>query len=173
MMQYEWIAQKSNKNARNLVFVLIIGAFALMLIPVAVPTLPYRWIVQLISLCLLTAGIFITTRYLTKLFIYRIVGEGQGFDLTVTEAASNGKRQITVCRVGLSGIHRVCILDSAEAEKAERVALKKESVKQFDYRPDLHPEKSLLVIVEEGGEELALYLAYEERLASWLTPKEE
>ena len=80
---------------------------------------------------------------------------------------------ITVCRVGLSGIRRMCILDSAEVEKKERESLKKDHIKQFDYRPDLRPEKSMLVIVEEGGEELALYLAYEEKLASWLTPKEE
>ena len=172
-MQYEWIATKSNKLARNLVFVLIVGAFALMLIPVAIPTLPYRWVVQLIALCLMTAGIFITTRYLTKLFIYRIVSAGDGWDLTVTEAASNGKRQITVCRVGLSGIRRLWILDSQEAEKKERESLKKDRIKQFDYRPDLRPEKSMLVLVEEGGEELALYLAYEEKLASWLAPKEE
>ena len=173
MTQYEWIPAKSNAIARNLVIVLFVGAFALMAIPTAIPTLPFRWVVQLIALFLLTAGIFITTRYLTKLFIYRIVSNGERLDLTVTEAASNGKRQITTCRVGLSGIRRVCILDSAEADKREREALKREKLKQFDYRPDLRPAKSILVIVEEGGEELALFLAYEEKLASWLTPEEE
>lgn len=170
MTQYEWIAQKTNKTARNLVIVLLVGAFALMLIPAAIPTLPFRWVVQLIALCLMTAGIFITTRYLTKMFFYRIVSDGEALDLTVSEASSNGKRQITVCRVGVAGIHRQVILASLEEEKAERSALKKERVKIFDYRPDLRPEKSLLVLVEEGGEELALFLAYEETLASYLAP---
>ena len=171
-MQYEWIAQKTNKTARNLVIVLLVGAFVLMMIPTAIPTLPFRWVVQLIALCLMTAGIFITTRYLTKMFMYRIVNDGDGVDLTVTEASSNGRRQVTVCRVGCSGIRRCKVL-SAEEEKAERAALKKERIKQFDYRSDLLPAKSLLVVVEEGGEELCLLLAYEETLASWLTPNEE
>ena len=173
MTQYEWIAQKADKTARNLVTVLLVGAFALMLIPTVIPTLPFRWVVQLIALCLMTAGIFMTTRYLTKMFIYRIVSDGEELDLTVTEASSNGKRQVTVCRVGLSGIRRQVILTSVDEEKKERALLKKSQVKQFDYRPDLRPAKSLLVIVEEGGEELALILAYEEKLASWLAPTEE
>ena len=173
MVQYEWIPAKSNTIARNLVMILLVGAFVLMLIPTAIPTLPFRWVVQLIALFLLTAGIFITTRYLTKLFIYRIVSNGESLDLTVTEAASNGKRQITTCRVGLSGVRRVCILDSAEVGKQEREALKKERIKQFDYRPDLSPAKSILLVVEEGGEELALFLAYEEKFASWLAPEKE
>ena len=172
MTQYEWIPPKSNQLARNLVMILFLGAAVLMLIPTALPTLPFRWVIQLIALCLLTAGIFITTRYLTKLFIYRIVQNGESLDLTVTEAASNGKRQITTCRVGLSGICRTVILDSPEVVRREREKLKKERIKQFDYRPDLCPAKSILLIVEEGGEELALYLAYEERFASWLLTEE-
>lgn len=175
MTQYELIPQKSNQKARSIVIVLFFGAIAMMLIPTAIPALPFRWVVQLLALCLLTAGIFIITRYLTKLFIYRIVGEGASFDLTVTEASSNGKRQITVCRIGLSGIRRLVILDASkpEMEKEERAFLKKSHIKQYDYRPDLCPAKSILLIVEEGGEELCLFLAYEERLASYLMPRED
>lgn len=174
MTQYEWLPTKSNQKARNVVLVLLIGAFALMLISSVFSALPFRWIPQLLGLVLLTAAIFLTTRYLTKLFIYRIVGEGESLDLTVTEASSNGKRQITVCRVALSGIRRLVILDASkpEVEKEERAFLKKSKVKQFDYRPDLCPAKSILLIVEEGGEELCLFLAYEERFASYLAPRE-
>ena len=175
MKQYEWIPPKSNQKARTAVIVLFFGAFALMLIPTVIPTLPFRWVVQLLALFLLTAGIFLTTRYLTKLFIYRIVGEGASLDLTVTEASSNGKRQVTVCRVGLSGIRRLTVLDVSEPEleKKERELLKKSHTKQYDYRPDLCPAKSILLIVEEGGEELCLFLAYDERLASYLAPSED
>lgn len=174
MVQYEWIPTKSNQKARNTVIVLFFGALALMLIPTAFPTLPFRWVIQLLALVLLTAGIFMTTRYLTKMFFYRIVGEGEELDLTVTEASANGKRQVTVCRVGLSGIRRLVILDvtKPEIEKEERALLKKSHTKQFDYRADLCPAKSILLIVEEGGEELCLFLSYEERLASYLAPRE-
>ena len=146
-----------------------------MLIPTVFPTLPFRWVVQLLALVLLTAGIFLTTRYLTKIFLYRIVGEGDALDLTVTEASSNGKRQITVCRVGLSGIRRLVILDATkpEIERKERALLKKSHTKQYDYRADFCPAKSILLIVEEGGEELCLFLSYEERLAFYLAPRED
>ena len=175
MTQYEWIPPKSNQKARTAVIVLFFGAFALMLLPNILPSLPFRWVPQFLGLFLLTAGVFLVTRYLTKLFIYRIVGEGASLDLTVTEAASNGKRKITVCRVGLSNIHRLVVLDASkpEIEKKERELLKKSRVKQYDYRPDLCPQKSILLIVEEGGEELCLFLAYEERLASYLAPSED
>ena len=171
MLQYEWVAPKTNNIARTVVAVLLLGALALMLISTVFSD--FRWIPQLISLGFLTAGIFLTTRYLTKIFIYRIVGEGEALDLTVSEAGSQGKRQTIVCRVGLHGIQRVSILSSADAEKQERTQLKQNKIPQFDYRPDLRPAKSLLVIVEEGGEELALFLAYEERLASYLHVKDE
>ena len=171
MTQYEWVAQKSNHKARNLVFVLLAAAFVFMLIPMIFPAMPFRWGIQLIALCLLTAGIFMTTRYLTRLYIYRIVGEGDALDLTVTEAASNGKRQITVCRVALSRIHRLAVFDAAtpDVEKKERGLLKGRHIKQYDYRPDLRPEKSIFLIVEEGGEELGLFLSYDEELFSQLS----
>ena len=97
---YELIPQKTNKIAARLVALSFFGAAAVLLCTVLAPAVPFRWVFQLIAILLLTAGVFLTTRYLTKLFFYRITEDG---DLTVTEAAANGKRQVTVCRVAVAG----------------------------------------------------------------------
>ena len=174
MTPYELIPKRSNTTARSMVMVLMIGAFALMFFTVLFPTLPFRWVVQLIALVLLTAGIFMTTRYLTKLFIYRIISDGASFDLTVTEAAVNGKRQVTVCRVGLGGIQERCLLEQSNAEETKKRfdTLKKEQIKLYDYCVDYRPVKSILILAEEGEQSFAIRLSYDEELWSYLSPME-
>lgn len=161
---FELTPKRTNTTARKMILLFFLGSAALIVTTMLVPTVPFRWIFQLVAVLLLTAGVFLTTRYVTKLFIYRI----QDGDLTVTEANSNGKRQITVCRVGLSGILSVTEQDTAGAAKEQIQALKKKRVKLFDYTVDLEPARSIFVIVSEGGEELALRLSYDEALLALL-----
>ena len=169
---YELTPKKTNKTAGKLILLLFLGAAALILITVAVPPLlkvelPLRWVFQLIAIFLLTAGIFLTTRYITKLFIYRVTEKR---DLTVTEAASNGKRPITVARVGLDGIRERIYVDSPAAADAEIKRLKKEKIKLYDYTVDYQPAESIFLVVVEGGERLALRLSYDKNLYDLLIP---
>lgn len=168
MKLYEWIPTKTNRTAQTVIILLFIGAAILLAFPMVVPTLPFRWGVQLLALGLLTAAIFLTTRYVAKFYIYRMISDGNGeTDLTVTEARAGGKGQVTVCRVGLSHICRRELVESNERLTSERQGKKG---KVFDYRVDFHPEKSILLAVEEGGEELILLLSYQEELWDWLAP---
>lgn len=165
MMQ--WIPQKSNKTAKNMILLFFGGAFALFAVTTAVPTVPFRWVFQTVALVLLTAAVFLVTRYLTKLFIYRVEQGGEGStDLTVTEAAANGKRPVTVCRVGLEHICSVILLDFSDSGASLDTwkDFKKGRKKIYDYRVDLRPVKSILLTVTEGGEELYLLLSYEAEL---------
>ena len=161
---FEWIPQKTNTTARKMILLFFLGSAALILVTMLVPGVPFRWVFQLLAILLLTAGVFLTTRYVTKLFIYRI---DRG-DLTVTEANTNGKRQITVCRVALSGISSVTVSESVSEAKEQIRALKKQHIKLFDYTADLQPTISVLVTVCEGGEELALRLSYDRALCELL-----
>ena len=115
-----------------------------------------------------------TTRYLTKLFIYRIISNGASFDLTVTEAAANGKRQVTVCRVGLGGIRERHLLEQSNAEENKKRfdTLKKGQIKFYDYCVDYRPAQSILIVAEEGGQSYAIRLSYDEELWSYLLPME-
>lgn len=161
---FEWIPQRTNTTARKMILLFFLGSAALILVTMLVPGVPFRWVFQLLAIILLTAGVFLTTRYVTKLFIYRI---DQG-DLTITEANTNGKRQITVCRVAISGILSVTVSESASEAKEQIRALKKQHIKLFDYTADLQPATSMFVTVREGGEELALRLSYDRALCELL-----
>ena len=90
-------------------------------------------------------------------------------DLTVTEISSGGKRRIVVCRISLSGIESVrAIVGKDEGLSAIRKARRK----IFDYRIDVAPEKSILAVANEGGEEYILLFAYDDEFLSILERNE-
>ena len=172
---YEWIPPRTNKRAQSAILVLFLGAAALLFLSVLFPNLPYRWAVQLLAIGLLTAAIFLVTRYVSKIFIYRIIDVGNGSsDLTVTEAKAGAKGQITVCRVGLANIRSCRVIDETvdSGARAAISEIKKQRKKLFDYCVDLHPAQSILLTVEEGGEDLVLCLSYSPELVARLMPIE-
>ena len=138
---FEWIPQKTNKTAQTVILLLFVGAAILLAFPMILPGLPFRWRVQLLALGFLTAAIFLTTRYVTKMYIYRVLDDGEGErDLTVTETKVGGKARLTVCRVALSHICRRDLLENFDSTD-----WKKGGKKIFDYRVDLRPAKSILL----------------------------
>ena len=155
-----------------MIICLFAGALALFLAITRIGDMPYRWVFQLTAIALLTAAVFLTTRYLTKSFVYYVTeDEGNGSDFLVTEL--QGKGRVTVCRIALSSIEELYVLDSADSHSKEAVKekLRRGRRKQFDYRPDIAPAKSIALFACECGEPLLIYLAYDETLASLLTPK--
>ena len=167
----QWIPQKSNQTARNLILLLFGGAFALLAITTLMGDYSFRWIFQTIAILLLTAAVFLTTRYLTKLYIYRMEENGEGEpDLTVTESATNGKRPVTVCRVSLHHIESVRLFDFSDggASLAAWKKFKTGRKRIFDYRIDFRPTIFLLVTVKEGGETLHLLFSHMEDLSELL-----
>ena len=164
---YEWMPQRTNKTAEKMIFLMFGGSAALLLAATLLPDVPFRWVFQLLALGLLTAAVFLVTRYRTKRFVYRIFeDENGGLDLTVTECAVNGKRAVTVCRVGLGNILRVVDLDLSDggASLREWKNLCRGGKKIFDYAIDLKPTRSIVIVVNEGGEELRIRLSYDDRL---------
>ncbi len=165
---YQYTPKRTGAKANRLILLFFAGAAALMLITMLVPTVPFRWVFQLISLCLLTAAIFLVTRYITKLFFYQI----EDGDLTVMETDTRGKKRITVCRVGISSVIRCEHLTESAKISAALADLKKQKIKLFDYTADLLPAESILLVVNEGGEDLAIRLSFDETLLTLLTPDE-
>ena len=169
---YELIPRPVGATAKKLILLFFFGASALMLITMLVPSIPFRWVFQLIALGLLTAAVFLVTRYVTKLFFYRLEQTQSGIDLTVTEASANGKRQITVCRIGLNAIEECVLLENPVAEKERLREIRKACVKLYDYTLELHPAQSIFLIVTEGGERLAIRLSYDKTLFDLLSPQD-
>jgi len=173
---YERIPPKTNQKSGILALLLLIGAVALIAVCGVFPNLPFRWVGQLLALCMGAAAVLLVVRYWTRSYLYRIIATENGSaDLTVTELKGNGKRRMVVCRVGLSRVRDRMLEDAAHRAQAEQwlSAHKKEGVRVFDYRPDLLPDQSILLLVEEGGERQILRLAYDPVLYDLLTPNGE
>ena len=158
---YEFKPTRTNNKAQNLILLFFIGAAALLIVTVPLKGMPFLWAIQLFAIILLVAAVFLVTRYLTKSYIYTVSDADGQPDLYVTEISSGGKRWITVCRVSLSSIRCARV---SEGKDETLAALRKERKRMFDYRPDISPEKSILAVTDEGGEEQLILLAYDEEL---------
>lgn len=167
---YEYIPQGSNKNAKNIISLLILGGFAIMLFTMMAENVPFKWVLQLIGLVLMAVGVLLMTRYVSRSFIYRVDTTDEGTDLTVIELQR--KSRITVCRISLSNIKDVHVMSISdkEQEKALVSAFKTDGRKRFNYCIDLNPEKFMWIVADECGEEVAVKLTYDEKLCEIITP---
>ncbi len=170
MNLFELIPQKNVKKLGLATGLLIIGAGALMLVTFAVTEMPYRWAVQLLAIAMLVMGIFITTRYIMKNYVYAIYEDEDGRDLTVTELS--GRHRVTVCRISLSSIERLEVVEAADRPTDTQVKndIKAQKRKLFNYCVDLFSDKYICVFSNEGGTPIAIKLTWDERLAEWLVP---
>ena len=163
---FEFFPQKTNKKAHKIIIVLFAVAAALLVTSAILSSVPYIWTIQLVALILTMMGLLLSSRYLSKRYVYRIRENGERtLDLTVTEAKSQKDSGITVCRIALSSIIKTEML--CEGKKLRDY--KKEGKAIFDYRPDVDPEKSILILSTEGGEESYICLAYDEELFTILS----
>ena len=162
---YEFRPERTNNKAQKLILLFFIGAAALFVLTVPLKGMPFLWVIQLFAIILTVVAVFLVTRYITKTYEYSVEPVEDGADLSVTEVSSGGKRRITVCRISLGGIESARAIEGKDEELA---ALRKARRKIFDYRPDLAPEKSILVTAREGGEEYLILLAYNEEFLSIL-----
>jgi len=153
---------KSNNKANSLTIILFLGAVILLVLNGFLQGLPFRWVLQLFPILFLTASVFLVARYVVRYYLYRIeLSEGSA-DLTVTELS--GKRQITVCRISVGGIKECMLIDMADGGKEKLREMKKQKGKKFDYRVDLAPEKSILILTDEGYDTSMILLSYHEDL---------
>ena len=170
---YEYTPQKSNKKAMGVIIILSSLAAGAFIFTLLFPNLPFRWGVQLITIVAFVAVIFIISRYLAKSFLYAIFKDEDALDFTVTEITNGGRKQITVCRIGLSSIEEAYRLDcsiheNAEKAKAIQKQAKSDGRKAFNYCPDINPTDFCILLVEECGEKFILKLSYDAKLWEYL-----
>lgn len=164
---FEFSPTKTNKKAHKIIIILFAVSAALLVTSAILSNVPYIWTIQLVALILAMCAILLSSRYLAKNYVYRIYENGERtLDLTVTEARSKKDSGVTVCRIALSSIIKTELLD----EKKKLRDYKKEGKPIFDYRPDMDPEKSILILSCEGGDETYICLAYNEELFAILSP---
>ncbi len=153
MREYSYLSKSSNNIAQILSGALFFGA-AVLLASTAAFELPYEGIFQMLCALLFTLSVLLLTRFVFKSFLLSVFPTDAGFDFTVTECRA--KEKITVCRVSLSNIEKVCVC-TEENKKELRAAAKGRKV--FSYCPDIRPEVECFVFVTECGEKLLLKLS--------------
>lgn len=173
MNLFEFIPQKNTKKLTRVTGALFIGAAVLMVVPLVFSGMPYRWVVQLLSIGMMVAGIFIMTRYAMKSFIYAVISTDDGNDFTVTEVQN--RHTITVCRISMSSIEQVTVVDACDkaADSALKLRIKEEKRKSFNYCADLFPEKYICLFSCEADTPIAIKLTWDESLERIFDIKEE
>ena len=153
MREYSYLSKSSNNLAQILSGALFFSA-AVLLASISVFDLPCEGVLQMLCALLFTLSVLLLTRFIFKSFLLSVFPTDSGFDFTVTECRA--KEKITVCRISLSNIERVCVC-TAENKKELRAAAKGRKV--FSYCPDIRPEVECFVFVTECGEKLLLRLS--------------
>ncbi len=99
LREYSCAAPRRPRPVLTCILFTLLLALALLLIPRAL-SLPYPLVWFALGLISLTAGMLLSTRYLSRHYVYRIVAtQDGGFDFVVTEQF--GRRLLCVCRVSL------------------------------------------------------------------------
>ena len=164
MKLFEFTPKKNANKLAAITGILIIGAVLLLCITVILGELAYRWILQLAGIIMLTAGVFITSRYVMKSYVYSIIEVDGGNDLTVTEIQC--RHTITVCRISISGIEQIYVVDKKDREAYGEVKKKAKAGarKRFNYCADFLEQKYICILCTECGESLAIELSWDESL---------
>ena len=151
----------SNKKAKILSFVFL--AAALMIFAVSVVIQHYRGVVSMFSTVFLVIGILLYTRYVSPVYYYDIMLDSEGTPLFVVRAL-NGKRETTLCRIGLAEIMKV------EREDRKRRHLHKtpKTHMKYVYMPTLDPDVSYRLTTASRYERAEIVIEASDEFASML-----
>ena len=168
MKLYEYSPQKNTKKLATVTGALLGGAVILILMYIFIPDLGTPWMFQLLAVGMLMLAVFITARYIMKSYVYAIIEENGEKLLTVNEV--QGRHNITVCRLSLSGLETAII--STKGDKPTDTALKdrirSEKRKSFNYCSDLFDEKYICIFSTECGDPIAVKLSWDQKLEDML-----
>ena len=174
MKIYEYIPTKNLSRLSGLISISLSLAAALFAMPLLVPTIPFQWVFQLLSVVFLVVALYLYTRYVAKNFAFSIIADDNGgYDLTVCELSNGNRRRITVCRIALSSIYEFHLLRpeiEEDSDKQEELLAKAraEHLKLYDYCHDINPSPILILLVEECGEKILIKLSPDEMLLKYL-----
>ena len=126
-------AKASNNKARTLFALCMALSFVFLSASTLLPL--YRGVVSLIGLGLLVAAITIFTKYVSPIFYYDITFDSEGAPLFVVRQMI-GKRQTTLCRIGLFEIVKI-EKENSEQRKAHKTPT---GFVKYSYIPTIMPE---------------------------------
>lgn len=138
-------AKPQNNNAKILMWVFF--ALALICLAVAIFIKQYKGVVGLGTLGFITLAVLVYTKYISVVFHYDIIAEGEDEPLFVVRQTI-GKRHSTLCRIALADVQRI----ERETLKQRREHKSEPGVVKYVYTPTLAPETSIRMSVSSRFE---------------------
>ena len=161
MREYTCAPIHRSRRAYLSVLGCVLFAVALWTVP-GLFSLSHRPLWLCASLFALTAALLITTRYLVRRYVYRLIArEDGGFDFVVLEIS--GKRTVCVCRVSTDSFRTI-----TREEKGKRVR------PTYDWSTDLGARGYLLTLTDgegrffEEGEEITVRFSPDREMAAMI-----
>ena len=129
-----------------------------------IPGAPFPGLIQMLGIAFLAVAILIITMCIMRRYDYVLETDESGkVDFIITEYY--GRRQMVVCRVGLSDV--CSVLPITKETEEQRKALKKEGT-HYSYTGVLFDEKRYLVEMNAHGEHVFIIICADERLIELL-----
>lgn len=152
MYSYSYIPPKDAKKAT----IIVTACFALGLGLVFFSGLvPYKFVMQIIGIMVLSVGLFTATRYIIRSYAYSITGKSAGdYDLVINQV--QGGKSIVVCRVGMDDIcDFYCEADGKKIEK---------NIARYDYCQNIGEKNAYFIIAELQEGKFAIRFAPDEKM---------
>ena len=168
MNLFEFIPAKNTKRLGLISGLLLLGGSIIMLVTAILEGIAWKWVFQLISICMFGISIFLVSRYVMKNYIYAVISTEGGNDFTVTELQN--KKKTTVCRIAVSNIEKAVVIEQGNksGEDAIKALIKQGKYKRFNYCADIFDEKCIYLLADECGERVAIKLSWGEKLEAYL-----
>ena len=123
----------------------------------------YRGVIGFVALCLITAVVFIYTKYISQSYIYDITEDSDGSPIFVVRAVT-GKRESTMCRIDLSSIISV-EKETAEQKRAHKTEY---GFRKYVYTPTMLPPIVYRITVKSRYERAEIIIECTDEFCEYL-----
>lgn len=154
-------AKSSNNNARVAFFTLL-GASVLIFVAYFISP-SYKGIIGLVGIALITAAVLIYTKYVSCEYYYDIAKDYDGTPVFVVRQIT-GKRQSTLCRIGLADI----VGAKMESAKERREHKTPTGLRKYAYLPTLMPKETCRLTVSSRYEKAEIVIEVNEEFKNLL-----
>ncbi len=132
--------------------------------------LPLPAIAQLLGIILLTAFIYIASVYVLRQYTFAVEPNPSSDDgeLDFTIIEHKGKREITVCRIGLEDI---TLAREVTGNNKKQVKSERKNMKRYTYDTDFSAQRRIEVVTEFEDDRISILITYDAELLRALNNK--
>jgi hypothetical protein len=143
----DFSATPKQQNKKSVIFMSAFFVAGAILFGISLFINNYRGVVGLVALLLFTTGVFVYIKFVSVVFHYDIIAEGQDEPIFVIRQTV-GKRNITLVRIAFREIEKI----ERETLSERRAHKTKSRVNAYSYCPTLMPDVSYRIYFKNAYE---------------------